>query len=281
MARRKNAPDLVKVKCGVAERLREIRTELFGERGGPELARRLGIPVRTWYNYEAGVTVPAEIILHLLELTAVEASWLLHGSEPKHRDNAPPARNGTTRTSIMASPTSVESLLRFALQRLDRGEIPLRESIASGRDVSVGSIDRIGNGEDANLILVRVDDPVQEPLTSDTGPRFVAARREWQAAELDHRCLFIADDTMLPLISPGAYAAYSDQDDSIEDLDGNLVVAWVAGEPPTVRRFQSAGRYALLLAENPKANPSTRLVDLVEGGATSRFRLVSWISTPR
>ena len=41
MARRKNAPDLVKVKCSVADRFRELRTELYGARGGPELARKI------------------------------------------------------------------------------------------------------------------------------------------------------------------------------------------------------------------------------------------------
>jgi hypothetical protein len=34
----------------IVERLAEFRQGLFGERGGPEMARRLGIPVRTWYN---------------------------------------------------------------------------------------------------------------------------------------------------------------------------------------------------------------------------------------
>jgi hypothetical protein len=119
MARRKNAPDLVMIKCGVAERLRDLRIELFGDRGGPELARRLGLPVRTWYNYEAGVTVPAEVVLRVIELTAVEATWLLHGTGPKYRQAEPPA--GTALSSV-------ETLLRAALQRLERGEIPLRES---------------------------------------------------------------------------------------------------------------------------------------------------------
>src|ERR1700734_1000050 len=82
MARRKNAPDLVMIKCSVAERLRELRVELFGDRGGPELARRLGLPVRTWYNYEAGVTVPAEGVLRLIEQTHVEATGLLPGGGP-------------------------------------------------------------------------------------------------------------------------------------------------------------------------------------------------------
>jgi len=66
MARRKTLPDSVRAKCSLAERLGALRAELFGERGGPELARRLGIPVRTWYNYEAGVTIPAEIVLRII-----------------------------------------------------------------------------------------------------------------------------------------------------------------------------------------------------------------------
>ena len=41
------------------------------------MARRLGIPVRTWYNYEGGVTVPAEVILKIIELTSVEAGVAL------------------------------------------------------------------------------------------------------------------------------------------------------------------------------------------------------------
>ena len=58
MARRKNAPESIRVKHGLSDRLRSLRTDFYGERGGPDLARTLGIPVRTWYNYENGVTVP-------------------------------------------------------------------------------------------------------------------------------------------------------------------------------------------------------------------------------
>ena len=54
MARRKTLPESVRAKLALAERLGILRSELFGDRGGPEMARRLGIPVRTWYNYEAG-----------------------------------------------------------------------------------------------------------------------------------------------------------------------------------------------------------------------------------
>src|SRR4051812_3440226 len=85
MARKKNPPETVHLKSQLAQRLRMVRIELFGEHGGPEFARRLRIPHRTWYNYEVGVTVPAEILLRFLEVTQVEPHWLLHGEGLKYR----------------------------------------------------------------------------------------------------------------------------------------------------------------------------------------------------
>src|SRR5947209_4854594 len=184
MARRKNAPDVVKVKCGVAERLRELRLELYGERGGPELARGLGLPVRTWYNYEAGVTVPAEVILRLIEITRVEATWLLHGLGPRFRETA------------AADENSVGSLLRAALERLERGPIP------TGRNPSAAAA--AGFEDHPDMIFVRVDDSGPDPNALASGPAYIAARSEWQAACLEHRCLRVVDDTMSPLIAPGA-----------------------------------------------------------------------------
>src|SRR3954465_4396969 len=88
MARRKTPQGLVRARLDLAGRLGALRAELFGERGGPEMARRLGIPVRTWYNYEAGGTVPAEVVLRIIELTSLEPSWLLSGKGPKFRLSA-------------------------------------------------------------------------------------------------------------------------------------------------------------------------------------------------
>ena len=56
------------------------------------MARRLGIPVRTWYNYELGVTVPAEVVLRFIAMTGVEPRWLLDGQGEKYR--ARPESNG-------------------------------------------------------------------------------------------------------------------------------------------------------------------------------------------
>lgn len=84
MARRRTPPESVRAKWLLADRLRTIRTELFGDRGLAEFARRLGVPLRTWYSYESGVTVPAEILLSFIELTAVEPHWLMHGAGPRY-----------------------------------------------------------------------------------------------------------------------------------------------------------------------------------------------------
>src|SRR6516225_6368588 len=114
MARRKTLPESVRAKLALAERLASLRSELFGERGGPEMARRLGIPVRTWYNYEAGVTVPAEVILKIIELTSIEPSWLLHGKGPKFRQGMPERRDSGSSPAM-----TVGALLRTALQLLE------------------------------------------------------------------------------------------------------------------------------------------------------------------
>jgi hypothetical protein len=63
----------------LARRVREVRLERYGERGGPEMARALHVPLRTLLNYEAGVTIPALVILHFIRLTGVSPEWLLGG----------------------------------------------------------------------------------------------------------------------------------------------------------------------------------------------------------
>jgi len=127
MARRKTLPESVRAKLALAERLLSLRSELFGERGGPEMARRLGIPARTWYNYEAGVTVPAEVILKIIELTSIEPSWLLHEKGPKYRQGIPEQRDPGAPPAM-----AVGALLRTAMLLLE-SQGPA-ESRVSGSD---------------------------------------------------------------------------------------------------------------------------------------------------
>ena len=61
------------------KQVREIREERFGVHGVPLLAEAMGIPVRTWANYESGVVIPALVILRFIELTGANPRWLLIG----------------------------------------------------------------------------------------------------------------------------------------------------------------------------------------------------------
>lgn len=273
MARRKNAPESVKIKHGLSERLREIRTELFGDRGGPDLARRLEIPVRTWYNYETGVTVPAEIILRIVELTSVEPVWLLRGDGPRFRERPAESAGGS---QTLAS-SSVPTLLRAALQRLEQAERtpplpPPGAPILTLRDA------RDDDADDTSPSLTGPDQVGREPLTPADGNSYHVARREWQDAMQSSRHLRVADDTMTPIVAEGAIVAYAEGEPASEALDGKLVVARV-GEGEVVRWFQHGGRYALLRAENPAASPPTILVDLATSERPAYHRVL-WISTP-
>jgi len=72
------------VTSGLSRRVREVRQELYGEHGGPRLADALGIPARTWANYEAGVVIPAVVVLGFVELTGACPHWLLTGEGERY-----------------------------------------------------------------------------------------------------------------------------------------------------------------------------------------------------
>lgn len=115
MARHKRTPEALEVKQALSTRLILVRTEVFGERGAPEMARHLGLPVRSWYNYERGATVPGEVILKLIEITSVEPAWLMDGTEPRYRE---PAAEGELLLAPGISPTT---LIAAALELVENG----------------------------------------------------------------------------------------------------------------------------------------------------------------
>ncbi len=67
------------IKSSLAQRVREVREELYGVHGGPLLAESLKIPFRAWHEYEVGATIPAQTILRFIEITDVNPHWLLTG----------------------------------------------------------------------------------------------------------------------------------------------------------------------------------------------------------
>jgi hypothetical protein len=123
MARKKTPPGRAEERLQLAGRLRAMRVELYGDRGGPDIAERLGIPARSWYNYEIGVTVPAEVVLRFLELTGVAPRWLLTGEGPKFQIPLAVVEPSAEGPAVDAGSTAMESLLRRAVRLLKRGEI--------------------------------------------------------------------------------------------------------------------------------------------------------------
>jgi hypothetical protein len=69
----------------LALRVRQIRRELFGEYGAHLLAEALQLPTQTWLNYEAGVTIPAIVLLAFIDTTGADPHWLLTGVGDKYR----------------------------------------------------------------------------------------------------------------------------------------------------------------------------------------------------
>ena len=250
MARRKNHPETVRVKCHLAERMREIRMELYGDRGGSEMARQLGVPIRTWYNYESGVTVPAEVLLKFMELTSVEPMWLLHGQGEKFRA----AASAGAPTAEASAP--VEALLRTALQHLEKkstnglATIGVPTSEARNNGAAAGS-----NGSNGDV------------------------QHAWIEAERQGRCVLIDDDAMVPILARGARVVFAAEDEPMEMLEGAMVVLWVQGRPQ-VRWFRRSGGYGLLRAENADYSPSILLLDLKTPPDERRLRRVLWTSTP-
>ena len=71
------------------------------------------MPARTWYNYETGVTVPAEVLLEFIDQTGSNPAWLLTGDGVKYirgQDDA-----------VLANVSPVE-LIRRGLEKLEQEE---------------------------------------------------------------------------------------------------------------------------------------------------------------
>ena len=83
-------------QAALARRIRQVRRELYGAHGGPRLAEALGLPPRTWANYEAGITVPATVILGFIERTGVSPRWLLTGRGERFGGQLPVRREDAT-----------------------------------------------------------------------------------------------------------------------------------------------------------------------------------------
>lgn len=270
MARRRTAPDAIRTKWQLADRLRTIRVEQFGEHGLATFAQLLDVPVRTWYSYEAGVTVPAEVLLKFVQLTSVEPGWLLHGREPKYQrpslDNRLSAEwsqeRNASHSQQEAMPNEAGRGFRWPTQPNHPGG-PGPESWS--RSASATAVIDLG-------------EPDLE-AGPENGPWQFAVREEWHPAPLHCQFVRVEGDAMAPIVADGAFVGYCEAEEDVAELDGRLVVAWPEGTP-LVRWLHHSPEFVVLRAERSASLPSTHLIDLAEGLPASPVRRVLWIGTP-
>ena len=233
MARKKNSTVRVTVKAQLSGRLREIRQELFGDHGGPELARRLELPARTWYNYETGVTVPAEVLLSFIEQTGTNPVWLLSGEGPKFRRGV--------EDSLLEDLTP-QQLIRRGLEKLEQ----------TPREVQFVSPDNLPSTSYSDFIavdLIPIADLLSGSATSES-PAHILAYRQWIPHPNDTVAVRLEDDSMTPILPAGSVVAI---DRAVRDpllLPGRLVAASPNGHP-MIRWLELSGRHLILRPNQP------------------------------
>jgi hypothetical protein len=234
VARKKTPKVRVNVKASLSRRLREVRQEIFGEHGGPELARRLALPARTWYNYETGVTVPAEVLLSFIDQTSVNPAWLLTGEGPKYRQ--------ASDDRLLSDLTPVE-LIRRGLEKLER----------SSSEVVIVAPENLPGDVTSQFVAVGLY-PLTSiscaPLDPSRVEGHVLAYRHWlpnPAATIGTR---LADDSMYPILPAGSIVAI---DRTVTDpikLHGQIVAACPNGVP-IIRWLDVSGRHVILRPNQP------------------------------
>jgi hypothetical protein len=228
VARKKTSHSRLKLKSLISHRLREIRQELFGEHGGPELARRLNLPARTWYNYETGVTVPAEVLLAFIDQTGVNPVWLLSGEGPRYRRGV---------EDQVLSTLTPQELIRRGLEKLEeRAPFPPIDGEA-------------GSGEFVNVGVVDAQDLAGEatPLRAvDSIPVF----QGWLPRPSATVALRVEDDAMHPILPAGSVVAIDRSVREPGGLEGRIVAARVEGRA-VIRWLELSGRHLILRPNRP------------------------------
>jgi hypothetical protein len=232
VARKKTSKVRVNVKASISRRLRDVRQELFGEHGGPELARRLNLPARTWYNYETGVTVPAEVLLSFIDQTGANPVWLLSGEgERYHREP----------DSTSLSNLSPIQLIRRGLEKLEQqpSEVP--------------SIDPIQGDPRSDFVSVSLV-PLASLIQGTIDPRLVEgqvlAYRAWLPHALETVAVRLEDEAMFPILPAGSVVAIDRSVTDPQRLQGKMVAAKLEGST-MIRWLDLSGRHLIFRPNMP------------------------------
>ncbi|MDR3618519.1 MAG: S24 family peptidase [Paludisphaera borealis] len=252
MARKKTPKVRVSLKASLSRRLREIRQELFGDHGGPELARRLSLPARTWYNYETGVTVPAEVLLAFIEQTGANPMYLISGDGPRYSQAA---------DDRMLSDLSPVELIRRGLEKLERAS---QKAIV----VAPENLPARLTSEFEAVKLFPLDALAKPELDASRIEGHVLAYRHWLANPAQTVGVRMIDDSMNPILPSGSIVAIDRSITNPMELRGRIVAACPDGVP-MIRWLDVSGRH-LILRPN-QAGREFPLVPVEMGEASPNF----------
>jgi len=259
VARKKTPKVRVNVKASLSRRLREIRQELFGDHGGPELARRLNLPARTWYNYETGVTVPAEVLLGFIEQTGANPMYLISGEGPKYR------RSNDER--LLSELTPIE-LIRRGLEKLER----------TSSEVVVVAPENLPSqlaSDFAAVSLYPLAEIGKTVLDTSRVEGYIMAYRQWLPNPAQTIGVRMTDDAMHPILPAGSVAAIDRSMANPLQLHGRIVAACPDGIP-MIRWLEVSGRHMILRPNQQGREFPLVPVDLEDSSSVLIIGQVVW-----
>ena len=259
MARKKTSKVRVNVKASISKRLREVRQELFGEHGGPELARRLNLPARTWYNYETGVTVPAEVLLAFIDQTGANPVWLLSGEGEHYR------REGE---ATLLSDLSPIQLIRRGLEKLEQLPGESRAAEANGHPGDLAS-------DFVAVSLVPLPGLIPGAIDPARVEGHIMAYREWLPHPKETVAVRLDDDAMFPILPAGSVVAVDRTITDPAQLQGKMVAAMPEGVP-MIRWLDLSGRHLIFRPNQVSRDHPMIPLEIDPGGPAPILGQVVW-----
>ncbi len=259
MARKKTPKYRLNLKVLLSNRLKEVRQELFGEHGGPELARRLNLPARTWYNYETGVTVPAEVLLAFIDQTGANPMWLLTGEGPKYRRGL---------EDQILSYLSPEELIRRGLEKLQQ---PAVDDLGTADNDVLPLV----SSQFVKIAMVPLESLADGRSPETSTDEFVFAFRQWLPRPRETLAARLPDEAMHPILPAGSIVAIDRTAREPQALQGRIVVAKAEGRV-VVRWLELSGRHLILRPNQPGPEHSTVALEYDPGDGSPVIGHVVW-----
>ncbi len=259
MARKKTSKVRVNVKASISRRLRDVRQELFGEHGGPELARRLNLPARTWYNYETGVTVPAEVLLSFIDQTGANPVWLLSGEGNRYRREV----EASSLTDL-----SPIQLIRRGLEKLEQQ--PGEATVVNPEQLSADP-----SSDFVAVSLVSLADLNNQTRATGHDHGHILAYRGWLPHPKETVAVRLDDDAMFPILPAGSVVAVDRSIVDVHRLQGKMVAASPDGVP-MIRWLELTGRHLIFRPNVPSREHPLIPMEYDESAPTPVLGQVVW-----